>query len=79
MSKYIENEVPNVFVDEKMLVSPSGMPVKPRILQYSSNTWEKKEGRWIDPSSGQVFFQGALEFKDLTTGKTYNKNNPYNY
>lgn len=77
MSEYIENEIPNVFVEDKMLTSPSGMPIKPRILQSSTNTWEKKEGRWIDPGSGQVFFQGVIEFTDLKSGKIYNKNNPY--
>lgn len=76
MSEYIENEIPNVFVDDRMLVSPSGLPVKPRIIPSSTNMWEKKEGRWIDPSSGYTFYQGTIEFKDLKTGKVYDKNNP---
>lgn len=78
MSSYIENEIPNVFVEDKMLVSPSGMPVKPRIIPSSTNTWEKKEGRWIDPTSGYTFYQGVIEFTDLKSGKTYNKENPFN-
>ena len=72
-SEYIENIVPVDFVENKMLVSPSGMPVMPRICDENTHIYEKKYAKWIDPSSGYVFKTGTLEFKDLRTGKTYNK------
>lgn len=72
---YVENIVPNNFVENKMLTSPSGMPVMPRIEQSNTHLYESEIAKWIDPSSGYVFQTGTLKFKDLRTGKTYTKYN----
>lgn len=72
-SKYIENIVPTNFVENKIAVSPSGMPVSPRIWDENTHMYEKKCAKWIDPASGYVFQTGTLSFKDLRTGKTYDK------
>ena len=73
MSKYIKNIIPTNFVDNKIMMAPSGLPVRPRIISTNTHDWEKKEAQWIDPSTGYEFHRGTLEFKDLNNNKVYTK------
>ena len=72
-NNYTENIIPSNFVDEKIMIAPSGIPVRPRIIISNTHNWEKKEAQWIDPSTGYEFHKGTLEFKDLNTNKVYTK------